>query len=128
MSLESIVFSSKHFTDNSESNKKEEPKEKQPAWIDPDDLAMIPNPKLKNIPPSLKGKVDEIEFLADARERFNQSFEHFIQQKIWQPFSIQPDAFTLLLLIKRETEFNFRSHFQMKNHDIVCAILQMVSI
>lgn len=76
MSLESIVFPSKHFTNQKESNKKEEPKEKPAAWLDPDDLAMVPNPKLKNMPPSLEGKVDEVEFSALTREKFNQTVEH----------------------------------------------------
>lgn len=76
MSLESIVFPSKHFTDNDKPTKKKESEEKSAAWIDPDDLALIPNPKLKNVPPSLEGKVDEIEFSVMRRERFNQTVEH----------------------------------------------------
>ncbi|KAH0785538.1 U3 small nucleolar RNA-associated protein 18 [Histomonas meleagridis] len=44
MSLESIVFGTKHFTDNQKQKAPEAPIKKAPAWVDPDDLSLISKP------------------------------------------------------------------------------------
>ena len=75
MSLESIVFSSKHF-DGTDEKKPEKPSdESQAAWIDPDDLIMVINPKLKNMPESNENPREE-QISKVLQDQFNQTVSH----------------------------------------------------
>lgn len=74
MTLESIVFSSKHFVDESKSDKKE-PSEKQAAWMDPDDFLLIPNPELKKAPSSAEHPPKQV-ISTVLRQQFNQAMGH----------------------------------------------------